>query len=372
MSISITWYNAGGGTIGSPVTGSATLNTDSASWGSINMSAVAPPTAAFYSIKVATNGGAANELLYIDTGFGTKPSGVQIWLNTNSTYILEGTRSLAIRPTVTGLAAAFTPPGVVPQSTLDYAIAVEPGEYWDASLQYINDAGNATKRSAFTIAQWFAADGSFVSQTVGTYPVTAAGTTWLPAHETFLVPAGVAYMRLMVAYQGAANDIVYIEQVELRRNTIIQGKLLPQGDLLNVSMRSKQQPVPISGIFVIANTWLAGTSFKVPNPMTPVQFRAMLFAYGDTSAAVVHDMRMGISFDNGLTWNYGPVVTHYTSDIAFGHGYFPVMCGNMVTGMPTDTILYRCEARSSNSGGPSVLNGFFFVDILPAPPAGST
>lgn len=367
--LAITWYTAAGATISTttgPVTTSGTRE-----WMAVTCTATAPGTAVFMSLKVATNGGAANEVLYVDSAFLTIPTSTEITISTDPTYAHTGARSMAMKCLASGIVNAVCPPGSAGAATLTQGLAVTPGEYWDVMFWYKNDTANAVKRSLFTVTMFYAADGSFLTPIIGNYPVTSAGSGWTPAHETFLVPSGAAFMRIVVVYLGTTSDVVYVDDVEARRNSIIRAKIQPQGDMLNVSMRVNEQPLVVSSLFVTAGVWAVSPSYPVSNPLTPVQFRAIFTGYAECTATIDLQVRVGISFDNGLTWNYG--VAPHQLCVLSGFGTLDIIsAAHMLTGMPTDQIIYRLEVNSNVNSTPSIKNGTFLIDVLPAPAAGST
>jgi hypothetical protein len=222
------------------------------------------------------------------------------------------------------------------------------------------------------VATWYDSGGNFMTPSIGTFPITAPGSDWVPGHETFIAPEGAAYLKIALAYLGSTNDIVYVDDVVVKRNSIMVAKVHPEGSIEHVEMRANLQPLIISSLFVNASTWEISPIYTYPNPMTPVQFKIQFtgeaLAPGTTGPTV--QFRLGISFDGGTSWSYG-VVTKVLINNPGVDTSVTVAAAHMLTGMPTHDIKYRMELFSTDNNTPSLVNGSFLIDVLPAPPAGS-
>lgn len=366
VNVQILWYTAAGASNGS--SGSANTTVDPTQWFELSGTFVAPANTAFMAIKVVTTSGAIGEKLYVDVTLVTQPSNTTIDINTNGTYVRTGTASMSMRCLANGVANCLTPPG----DDGNYAWAVVPGDYYDVDFYYKNDSGNGTRKAAFMVASWYASGGGFIGTQLGTFPVTTPGTGWVPASETFLVPTNAAFMRINIVYLGSANDILYIDDLSVKKVSVLTGKFLPQGSLDPIDSRYISQAADgvsiITAIASLGNSWTATSQQKIPNPGQPVRVIAMATAFLSGTNLCVAQGRVGISMDNGLSWRYGALEKMSQIPQAGFPAPMCLICVHQVTGMPTDDILYRVEYLSS--AAVDVVNLAQWSFVLPAPPAG--
>lgn len=367
VSVSLRFYDSGGGLLSA--SGRAQFVTTIDDWDSATVVATAPGSAAFYAIYATTDAGVSGEVMYFDTSFGTKPTNVIVTSNTDATYVRTGATSMRLQALNNGPVNVYAPHGTGDAATVLYAIPVTPGDSWTVRFYSKNDAANATKRGMLAVAGWYDSAGVFIGTTIGTFPFTAAGTNWNLSAERFDVPTNAAYMRVQLAALCNAGDVLYVDDVEVRQTSSVEAALIPMGRIANVEMKMHQPGLIVTSLFVGAGVWYTAPSVAVANPGKPIQIRVDHWAEYVSKVVGFGNGRIGISFDNGLTWTYGPQTSVYMANAA--NATYASVATHMVTGTPTDTILYRAEYLAQFSNQFDVDTAAYGIHILPAPAAGS-
>lgn len=362
VQLTLSFWTAAGALI-STFTGPVVAGVDNSRWFQVPATTFAPVNSAFASARVATTTGAIGEKLLIDSLSITK-SPSNTFIDTSTTLAHSGTHSMLTQLFSTGLATVLTPPGNV----IDDAIDVVPGDTWKASVWYRDAAGTTPRRPAWLTAFYFDASGAFVGQQMGTVPFTQPPDAWLNVQERFRIPAGVAKMRVGVQWIGTTGQTVHFDDVEIARDSVLTGRIVPQGGIDDVDIRTVNTSLALASLPAV--TWSVAGPYAIPNPGQPVRVAVLMTCTIHFTAATFVQSRVGISLDNGLSWTYGETTRGYVTQLLFGAGDQPWVAATSVTGNPTDGILVRAEFQSNVGGVCDVRDYTVQMWTLPAPPAG--
>lgn len=214
-SIRIKWYTSGGAFISNSTAGTAVM-TDSSAWRSINVTAVAPATAAFGSVEILFASVTSGDVFYIDTVAATGGSNSNLTRDTS--FSASGAASLRIRSAAAGViyaqypSPASEPLGGIP-CTENQAIHVE--------CKFRQADGN----TMFIIAAWTDSTGTVFKTEFDQDSTSKAGTSSFQLFTAiFRVPAGAVCVHFAFAtFVLAATKDLNIDSIGIRQAFVWEG-----------------------------------------------------------------------------------------------------------------------------------------------------
>lgn len=302
--LQVDWYDAGGVFISGSV-GPAKLIVNGEYTQLKHGEITAPANTAFVGVQVLITSPGGSQQWRLDTVAITMPPIVRIRRNTNPAYCLPGeTTSIEVRALATGIATVQFPWGL--NGDTESPIPVVAGDSWRLSVSYINDAANTVLRNVALVATWYDEAGQFIGIDLKQTPIsTNPGSGFQTMTETFDVQDGAHFMRARIVYlPGAAGEALYLARVITQRVSLTDAKVQPRGP---VYAQDADESYAWAYLGTTGAVWVSTPAFLViENPGVPIAVEAKFSGYTQADAGIsAHAIRVGITFDNFMSWTYG-------------------------------------------------------------------